>query len=132
MFSLMQKELQNYAETHDLYKGNQEKAIYTGNEELYTDEINFENRDTVEFARMVNNINDGDMVKISKLSVLGPNINNIVEKCKILYNKNVKLYIYNIGNIMDCSIDSSFKEISNMTGISERTLYHANQKFDEQ
>lgn len=129
-------------------------------------------------------------MKISKISILGPNIINIVEKYKLLNDKGVKLYVKNIGNIMDNAIDTSlwidmlqsieddrlyfnrcielsksiknrpeyddnppgkpkkysnkqlkealslldkftFKEISNMTGISERTLYRASQKFDE-
>lgn len=182
--------LENYAEDNALHHERQKEANYTGIEEIYMDLINYENRETLEFNKMLDEINVGDVVKISKITVLGPNITNIVSKYKMLQDKKVKLFISGLGIITDNAINSdkcidtlqsiendrlyynrcigllksiknrpehdnnppgmpkkysnkqlkealslsgkfTYKEISNMTGISESTLYRASRKFVE-
>lgn len=61
-------------------------------------------------------------MKISKISILGPNIINIVEKYKLLNDKGVKLYVKNIGNIMDNAIDTSLW-IDMLQSIEDDRLY---------
>ncbi len=53
---------------------------FIGNVDIF----NNESKEPKEFINMIDNIDAGDVVKISKISVLGPGVSGIVEKYQMI------------------------------------------------
>lgn len=93
--------LSNYGEGNDLHLENQKLLFDNVTDELVIDIITSINNETYEFDKMVNQLKEGDIVKIAKLSVLGPNITSIVQKYKSIISKKANLKIYNMSIMND-------------------------------
>jgi len=115
--------LENYGEDSDLHHERQKETIYTGIEDIYIDLISYENKETLEFNKMLDEINTGDVVKISKITVLGPNVTDIVAKYKILQDKKAKLFIGGLGVITNKAINSDIW-IGMLQSIEDDRLYY--------
>ncbi|BBF42422.1 hypothetical protein lbkm_1104 [Lachnospiraceae bacterium KM106-2] len=98
--------LKNYNTKNELSLDNQLAALIAGNEKIIIDQLSNIRKEATEFSKMIRQLNEGDTVKIYRLSVLGPNITGIIEKYKEIKSKRAKLFVKSMGYISEEFIDT--------------------------